>query len=213
LSYLYYFITFFRPVKIEKCHKVLTSVKLFGIIGATQFFGGWLTRFVIWNAEGEPAMFVGEFHHKADAKGRVSVPSEFRSAGDGKFYVTYGPDGCLFVYDEAGFNKHVAQFSQFEDFDSTVRRMKRVFFSGPPPQPCDISGRIKLPGHLIAHAQIKRDVVLIGMQDYFEMWGKETWDKRHEQDLADYDKNYSNMPNLVKKRPSPGQAPSQDHNG
>jgi MraZ protein len=138
-------------------------------------------------------MFSGEFHYKVDAKGRVSVPAPFRANGDGKYYVTYGPDGCLFVYDEAGFKARRAELDRLDEFDPKVRSLKRVFFSGPPLQECDGYGRIKIPNQFLVYAGITKDVVVNGMAHYFEIWGKERWDEQRKADIDKYFENYREM--------------------
>jgi MraZ protein len=138
-------------------------------------------------------MFAGEFHFRMDAKGRVSVPAPFRAQGDGKYYVTYGPDGCLFVYDECGFKAREAELNKLDEYDPKVRSLKRVFFSGPEPQECDSHGRIKLPAQFAGYAGIDKDVVMNGMAHYFEIWGRERWEQQRQQDISKYFENYREM--------------------
>ncbi|RLD09277.1 MAG: division/cell wall cluster transcriptional repressor MraZ [Chlamydiae bacterium] len=138
-------------------------------------------------------MFSGEFSYKMDSKGRVSVPAPFRTSSDGRYYITYGPDGCLFVYDEAGFKERAEALGKLDDFDSKVRQIKRVFFSGPGLQECDSHGRIKIPGILAEYAEIEKDVVMNGMSSHFEIWGKERWNEQRQQDIANYFQNYKEM--------------------
>ena len=138
-------------------------------------------------------MFSGEFYYKMDAKGRVSVPSPFRDSSDGKYYITYGPDSCLFIYDEDGFEKRTAELEQLDDFDPAVRELMRVFFSGPSLQECDSHGRIKIPAVLADYAGIQKEVVVNGMSKHFEIWGRERWEEQRPQDIANYFKNYRDM--------------------
>ncbi len=138
-------------------------------------------------------MFSGEFHHKIDAKGRVSVPAQFRTHGDGKYYVTYGPDGCLFVYDEQGFKAREAELNKLDEYNPTVRSLKRVFFSGPPLQDCDAVGRIKIPAQFASYAAIEKDVVMNGMAHYFEIWSRARWEQQRQQDISKYFENYREM--------------------
>ena len=138
-------------------------------------------------------MFSGEFSYKMDSKGRVSVPAPFRASSDGRYYITYGPDLCLFVYDEAGFKERTEILAQLDDFDPKVRQLKRVFFSGPGLQECDSHGRIKIPAVFAEYAGINKDIVLNGMSSHFEIWGKERWDEQRQQDIASYFQNYKEM--------------------
>jgi len=138
-------------------------------------------------------MFSGEFSYKMDSKGRVSVPAPFRASSDGRYYITYGPDLCLFVYDESGFKERTEELNGLDDFDPKVRQLKRVFFSGPGLQECDSHGRIKIPSLLAVHAGIDKDIIMNGMSSHFEIWGKERWDEQRQQDLANYFQNYKEM--------------------
>jgi MraZ protein len=138
-------------------------------------------------------MFAGEFHFKMDAKGRVSVPAPFRAQGDGKYYVTYGPDGCLFVYDEHGFKAREAELNKLDEYDPKVRSLKRVFFSGPELQECDAVGRIKIPAPFAKYAAIDKDVVMNGMAHYFEIWSSASWEQQRQQDISKYFENYREM--------------------
>jgi MraZ protein len=132
-------------------------------------------------------VFSGLYIHRLDAKGRVSVPPAFRNAGDGKFYVTFSPEGALRVYDEGNFEKMRARLDAMDDFDPRVREVKRVFYSGPPPQECDAYGRIKLSPELRTYAHLEHEVVLNGMSTYFELWDKAHWDERYSSALEGFD--------------------------
>jgi len=134
-------------------------------------------------------MFIGVHPHKLDEKGRMSIPTNFRSVSDGTYYITFSPDGCLWVYDEEGFNRYLAELEQLDEFDSQVRSLKRVFYSGPPPQKCDTHGRVKIPAQCMEYASLSKEVVLNGMKNYFEVWAKEKWDKVFGESLAGYDRN------------------------
>jgi MraZ protein len=138
------------------------------------------------HAGGGP-VFSGLYVHRLDAKGRVSIPAAFRSASDGKFYVTFSPEGALRVFDEASFEKTRARLDAMDDFDPRVREVKRVFFSGPPPQECDAHGRIKLSPELRTYAELQHEVVLNGMSGYFELWDKARWDERYNSALQGFD--------------------------
>ncbi len=142
-------------------------------------------------------MYLGEHFHKVDSKGRVSMPSEFRSMSDGKYFVTYGVDRCLYVYDESGFRAQAAVVFKLDDSKDEARALKRVFFRATP-QNCDGPGRILLSARQQEHAGIKKDVVVVGMNDHIEIWSQEDWDRQQQQDLANYHGNVAKMPTLVR---------------
>jgi len=142
-------------------------------------------------------MFTGVFNYKIDEKGRLSVPSRFREIADGKFFVTYGLDNSLVVYDGKGFEDFVGKLKKADQFDPKVIRLKRVFAAGVPIQECDSHGRIKLLPSIISFAGIKKDVVLNGRLDCFEIWDKEKFEKQQGSDIADYPENTSAMINKL----------------
>lgn len=132
-------------------------------------------------------MFSGLHTHRLDEKGRVSIPKEFRAAGDGKFFITVSPDGALLVYDEAGFDRMRSRLNSMDDFDSRVRWLKRIFLMGPEAQSCDDYGRLKLTPKLIQFAGLKKDVIVQGLDDYFELWDKERYELKMDEELKQFD--------------------------
>lgn len=145
-------------------------------------------------------MFTGEFHYKVDAKGRISVPKDFRHSSDGKYYVTYGPDSSLLVYDERGFMRRREALEKLDEFDPQVRSLKRVFFAGPPLQECDSHSRIRIPAKFMEYAGIDKDVVVNGMSSHFEIWSKEKWEEQSQKDITHYFTNYGEMTSRTSRR-------------
>ena len=131
-------------------------------------------------------MFSGEFHYKIDAKGRVSVPAQFKNASDGSFFVTRGQDGNLLVYDEAGFRRRSLEIEKQYGGGKEARSVKRMFFRGGPLQECDSHNRIRIPVQLVEFAAIDKEVVIIGMNSHFEIWSKERWEEQEEYDIGNY---------------------------
>ncbi len=122
-------------------------------------------------------MFMGQYNHTVDSKGRLSIPSKFREQLGDEFIVTRGMDGCLFVYDNenwAAFEKSLMSLPKFNSKE--LRNLRRIFISGAAQVEVDKQGRILLPAALRESAGLEKDVVLAGVGDCIEIWSQEKWD-------------------------------------
>ncbi len=124
-------------------------------------------------------MFYGEFEHTLDIKGRVIIPSKFREVLKkkriGKFYITRGLDRCLFVFPEDEWKAQDKKFKQLPFTKQEARQFNRLYFSGAAEVCCDKQGRILLPPYLKEYAEIKDQVMIVGISDRFEIWALEKW--------------------------------------
>ncbi len=121
-------------------------------------------------------MFMGEYNHTIDPKGRVIIPSKFREALGDEFVVTKGLDGCLFVYDMKEWNVFEEKLKSLPITNKDARRFVRFFLAGAASVEVDKQGRILIPGVLRDFAELLKDVVLIGVASRVEIWSKERWD-------------------------------------
>ena len=126
-------------------------------------------------------MFYGEYSHALDKKGRVIIPAKFREVVKEhyaeKFFLTRGLDGCLFVFTEESWKSQERKFREMPFTQTESRQFNRLYFSGACETVCDKQGRILIPDYLKKHAEIKGDVVMIGVSDRIEIWAKEKWEK------------------------------------
>lgn len=126
-------------------------------------------------------MFYGEYRHSLDAKDRVIIPAKFREILQEnyaeKFYVTRGLDKCLFVFTEEEWKSQEQKFKEQPFTREESRKFNRLYFSGACDVLCDKQGRILIPVYLKEYAEIKEDVVIIGVSDRIEIWAKELWEK------------------------------------
>ena len=121
-------------------------------------------------------MFMGEYNHTIDAKGRVIVPSKFRETLGDEFVVTKGLDGCLFVYDNNEWAAFAEKLKSLPITNKDARQFVRFFLAGAASVEVDKQGRILLPGSLREFAELIKDVVLIGVGSRIEIWSKERWE-------------------------------------
>lgn len=120
-------------------------------------------------------MFMGEYNHTVDPKGRLIVPSKFREQLGNEFVVTKGLDGCLFVYPNEEWQNIEEKFRNISMTSKDARKFSRFFFAGAAFCELDKQGRILLPAVLREYADLEKDVVLVGVLSRIEIWSKERW--------------------------------------
>lgn len=129
-------------------------------------------------------MFMGEYNHTIDAKGRVIVPAKFREALGEEFVVTLGLDGCLFVYPDDEWQEFVAKLKDLPG-NKDARQLQRYFMAGAAACEVDKQGRILIPTKLRNHAQLEKEIVFVGVVGKIEIWSKEKWDSNNNYDDMD----------------------------
>ncbi|MFA5096864.1 MAG: division/cell wall cluster transcriptional repressor MraZ [Candidatus Omnitrophota bacterium] len=124
-------------------------------------------------------MFYGEYLHSIDRKGRLILPAKFREAAKQhfveKFFVTRGLDSCLFMFGEEEWRAQESKFKAIPFTKAESRKFNRLYFSGAVELTFDTQGRILLPQYLKDFAQIKKDVVVVGVSNRIEIWAKDKW--------------------------------------
>lgn len=120
-------------------------------------------------------MFLGEFQHSIDSKGRLIVPAKFREDLGENFVVTKGLDNCLFAYPKSEWAIFEEKLKQLPLTNSGARKFVRFFFAGAIECDIDNQGRINLPANLREYAGLKKDVVSIGVNNRVEIWNKDSW--------------------------------------
>jgi len=130
-------------------------------------------------------MLMGEYSHTIDTKGRVIVPSKFRESLGEVFIVTKGLDGCLFGYPESEWKTIEEKFRNIPLTTKDARKFSRFFFAGACDCEFDKQGRILLPQVLREHADLKKDVVIVGVMNRIEIWDKDRWNECNTYDDMD----------------------------
>lgn len=120
-------------------------------------------------------MFMGEYRHTVDPKGRLIVPSKFRELLGAEFVVTRGLDGCLFVYPMDSWEAYVADLKKLPLTDKNARLFMRFIVAGATTCELDKQGRILLPATLREFAGLEKDVVLVGVLTKIEIWDKDRY--------------------------------------
>jgi MraZ protein len=127
------------------------------------------------------SLFLGEFEHAIDDKGRLSVPARFRAALEDGLVITRGLERCLVMWDTESWRGMADRIRSLNTWQGDARRMQRHFFSGAVPAQPDKLGRIVIPQYLRAYAQLETDVVVVGLADRIEVWSRTEWEREREQ--------------------------------
>ncbi|WP_307322985.1 division/cell wall cluster transcriptional repressor MraZ [Evansella vedderi] len=121
-------------------------------------------------------MFMGEFHHTIDEKGRMIIPAKFREELGSTFVVTRGMDKCLFVYPEPEWKQLEQKLKTLPFTKKDARAFTRFFFSGATESELDKQGRVNIAQTLRSYAQLEKECVVIGVSNRVEIWSKEIWE-------------------------------------
>jgi MraZ protein len=120
-------------------------------------------------------MFMGEYQHTIDEKGRMIIPAKFREALGAQFIVTRGLDNCLFVYPKEEWAVLEQKLKSLPLMKSDARAFTRFFFSGATECELDKQGRINIPNTLCEYAKLEKECVVLGVSNRVEIWSKEVW--------------------------------------
>lgn len=133
------------------------------------------------------SMFMGEFQHSIDAKGRLIVPSKLREKLGEKFVVTRGLDGCLFGYPLSEWEKLEEKLNGMPLAKKDARTFVRFFYSAATECEIDKQGRINIPVTLRNHADLTKSCVIIGVSNRIEIWDETRWQAFSEEAEENFD--------------------------
>ncbi len=122
-------------------------------------------------------MFIGEYNHNLDEKGRLAVPIKFRNDLKKGAVVTKGLDGCLFLYTVDEWKILAGKLSGLPISQSNTRAFARLMLAGAMDVQVDKQGRIILPDYLRKYAGLKKKIIIGGLYNRLEIWDEETWNK------------------------------------
>lgn len=137
-------------------------------------------------------MFMGEFQHNVDSKGRIIVPSKFRDELGASFVLTRGLDKCLFAYPMDEWKLLEERLKKLPLTKKDARAFTRFFFSGAVECEVDKQGRINIPQPLRKYAGLEKECVVIGVSNRVEFWSDEHWEDyfiESEESFADIAEN------------------------
>lgn len=141
-------------------------------------------------------MFIGEYQHSLDNKGRIIIPSKFRDGLGPAFIMTKGLDNCLFIYPQKEWNVLEEKLKSLPLTNRDARAFVRFFFAGATECELDKQGRILIPANLREHSKLEKEAVIIGVSTRVEIWSKTEWDMYNEDDSLSYESIAEKMAEL-----------------
>lgn len=141
-------------------------------------------------------MFIGEYNHTLDAKGRIIIPSKFRTDLGDEFIMTKGLDNCLFIYPIEEWQIFEGKLKTLPLTNRDARAFVRFFFAGASECSLDKQGRILIPSNLRTHSELEKDAIIIGVSTRIEIWSEENWNDYTNDDNLSYESIAENMAEL-----------------
>ncbi len=120
-------------------------------------------------------MFIGEYTHNFDNKGRLAIPAKFRALLKDGAVVTRGLDNCLFLYPKKQWNEIAKKIANLPVSQSKARAFSRLMLAGAMDLSLDSQGRLNVPDYLLQYASLKRKAVIAGLYDRLEIWDDGKW--------------------------------------
>ena len=121
-------------------------------------------------------LFLGEYDHSLDDRGRVTLPRKIRQEITGEEIVlARGYDGCIFGFDKRSWEREAGKHLEAPVTDEKARQVRRYLFAGAEKAGIDKLGRILLPALLKEHASVRHEIKVIGAGDHFEIWDTARW--------------------------------------
>lgn len=141
-------------------------------------------------------MFLGEYQHSLDLKGRVILPAKFRARFEPGLVLTKGHDSCLYVFPLEEWGRWSERLKDLRVSNKAARDFARLLFSGAGEDTPDRQGRVTIPEALRRYARLERDVTIIGAGTRVEVWQREMWEHRRSQMERDYSEMTESFPEL-----------------
>lgn len=138
-------------------------------------------------------MFMGEYQHNVDPKGRLIIPSKFREHLEDCFVLTRGLDNCLFGYPMNEWRKLEEKLKELPVTKKDARAFTRFFFSGATEVEIDKQGRINIPSNLRSYAKMDKECIVLGVSNRLEIWAKDAWDNYFEESEDSFNDIAENM--------------------
>ncbi len=138
-------------------------------------------------------MFLGEFDHSLDDKGRLVLPRKFRGELDDGCVLTKGQENCLYVFTMAQWEEEIARMRLLPRTDRNARKFSRSFFASANDQTVDRQGRIQIPETHRVYAGLGKDAKVVGANDRIEIWSTDAWAA----EVAEADEYYSGIEEVL----------------
>lgn len=131
-------------------------------------------------------MFLGEYQHTLDPKGRLILPAAFREQLQEGLVMTVGLDHCLAIHPLADWQRVIEGLRNLRTTDRRERMFARMITSSAHAETLDRQGRITIPARLRAYASLDKDVAVVGSDSRVELWDRAAWEAYRDQGMADF---------------------------
>ncbi len=142
-------------------------------------------------------MFIGEYSHNLDSKGRIIIPAKFRDELHSTFILTRGFDGCLTIYSLEQWNKLFEEINKLPTTKKAAREYIRMLAGNAGECTLDNQGRIQIPTYLSGPVGITKECSIIGVNDHVEIWDKETWRNYYDMASENFEEVAENLNDLI----------------
>lgn len=142
-------------------------------------------------------MFIGEYKHNLDSKGRIIIPSKFREELHTTFILTRGLDGCLTIYSLKQWEKLFEEVNKLPTTKKAARQYVRMLTSTATECTLDSQGRIQVPQFLSKPVNITKECVVIGANDHIEIWDKNAWENYYVDASNSFEEVAENLSELL----------------
>ena len=142
-------------------------------------------------------MFIGQYQHNLDSKGRIIVPSKFRDELHDTFMLAKGFDGCLNIYSLQQWGKMFEEIGKLPTTKKNARDYIRVLASSGIECTPDNQGRVQIPNFLSKPANITKECVIIGANDHIEIWDKGAWEAYYTDASNNFEEVAENLSELI----------------
>lgn len=122
-------------------------------------------------------MFIGEYKHSIDEKGRVALPVKFRKDLSHGAVITRGLDNCLYVYTASEWKSLAQRLAALPISKANTRAFARLMLAGAMDVSLDKQGRVVLPEYLREYAKLSKKIVITGLYNHLEIWDDVAWEK------------------------------------
>lgn len=140
-----------------------------------------------WRNWGDSGVFMGEYSHALDEKGRLIIPARLREELGSRFVMTKGLDGCLFLYPLSEWNKMEERLKSLPLTNANARAFARLFLAGAQDVEVDRQFRVTIPPRLREYAGVLKDIVLVGVSNRVELWADSRWAEYQAQAQSTYE--------------------------
>jgi MraZ protein len=120
-------------------------------------------------------MFLGEYTHSIDDKGRITIPAKLRAGFANGLVLTRGFEPCLVIYPMETFRMLEQRMHALSLTDPSNRQLVRMLFGGAADDTLDNVGRVLVPEYLRGYAGLKAQIVVVGTGQYVEVWDAQKW--------------------------------------